>query len=234
MLGRLGLRAIAMSLILTFDLDDTLYLEETYVQSGMRAVAKILSQNFSLDCPVIENRLLEILHHDGRGKVFDTYLRENGLFSKKIITKCINVYRHHHPDISLHPNAIEVISTFKGKKYLVTDGHKIVQQAKINALQIEHFFEKTYLTNRYGIEKSKPSLYCFEKILDRENADWCDLIYVGDNPSKDFVNLNLVGAKTVRVMSGRHKFDGCPAGYDAKFKIKKLVELKKILKGCYE
>jgi putative hydrolase of the HAD superfamily len=223
-----------MSLILAFDLDDTLYPEGTYVESGMRAVAKMLSKNFTLDYRETQMRLLEILEREGRGKIFNTFLEEKRLFSKKILSNCLTVYRNHSPNISLDPDAIEVISKFRGKKYLVTDGHKIVQQSKIDALKIKGFFEKTYLTNRYGIVNAKPSLHCFKRILERENADWRDLIYVGDNPAKDFVNLNLMGSMTVRIMTGRHQFDSCPSGYDAKFKIKKLGELKTVLKGCYE
>jgi putative hydrolase of the HAD superfamily len=223
-----------MSLILVFDLDDTLYPERTYVRSGMQAVAKMLSQNFTLDYRKTEMRLLEILEQVGRGKIFDAFLQENGLLTKKTLSKCINAYRHHSPNISLYPNAVDVLSKFRGKKYLVTDGHKIAQQSKIDSLEIENFFEKIYLTNRYGAINVKPSLYCFERILERENADWGNLIYVGDNPAKDFVNLNLVGSMTIRVLTGRHRFDSCPSGYDAKVKIKKLAELKKVLKEFYE
>lgn len=217
-----------------FDLDDTLYPEETYVLSGMRAVSKMLSQQFSLEQLKTENRLLEILEQEGRGKVFNFFLQEYEIFSKKNLKKCIDAYRHHLPEISLDPDALEVMSTFRGKKYLVTDGHKVVQQAKIDALQIENYFEKAFLTNRYGLVNSKPSLHCFRRILERENVGWGDLIYVGDNPAKDFVNLNVMGSITVRVMTGRHQFDDCPSGYDAKFKIKKLIELKEVFRRYYE
>lgn len=223
-----------MSLILIFDLDDTLYPEETYVFSGMRAVAKMLNENFSLACESTEKRLIEIMKIEGRGKVFDIFLQENGLLTKKIIKKCLHSYRHHSPVITLYPDAIEVMHKFKGRKYLVTDGHKIVQQAKVDALKIAPFFEKTYLTSRYGVVNAKPSLHCFKKILEKESADWKDIIYVGDNPAKDFVNLNLMGSKTVRVMTGRHCMDSCPPGYDAKLKIDELKDLKELFKEYYE
>lgn len=223
-----------MPLILVFDLDDTLYPEAEYVRSGMQAVAKMLNKNFTLNSSETEMRLMEILEEEGRGKIFNTFLQEKGLFSKKILAKCVSAYRYHPPNISLDPDAIEVLSKYKGKKYLVTDGHKIVQQSKIDALRIEAFFEKAYLTNRYGVVNAKPSLHCFKRILEREGADWGDLIYVGDNPAKDFVNLNLMGSTTVRILTGRHRLDSCPSGYDAKLKIKKLSDLKKILKECYE
>lgn len=223
-----------MPLILAFDLDDTLYPEGEYVQSGMQAVARMLSKNFNLHYRETEVCLMEILEREGRGKIFNIFLEQNGLFSKKMLLNCISVYRNHSPNISLYPDAVEVISRFKGKKYLVTDGHKIVQQSKIDALRIEKFFEKTYLTNRYGRVNAKPSLHCFKRILERENADWGDLVYVGDNPAKDFAGLNLMGSTTIRVMTGRHRLDSCPIGYDAKLKIKKLAELKAVFREYYE
>jgi putative hydrolase of the HAD superfamily len=223
-----------MSLILVFDLDDTLYPELTYVLSGMRAVAKMLNENFDLEYHATEIRLLEILESYGRGKVFDIFLHENKLISKKLISKCINTYRNHSPDIFLYPDAIQAICKFKGKKYLVTDGHKIVQQSKIDALKIESLFDKAYITNRYGFVNAKPSLHCFKRILERENSNWSNLIYVGDNPEKDFINLNLMGSMTVRVMTGRHQLDLCPPEYDGKLKIKNLAELKVLFKEYYE
>lgn len=223
-----------MPLILVFDLDDTLYPEKSYVESGMRAVAKMLNKSFSLQFGETLERLLEILEKEGRGRVFDIFLKEKKMYSKRVVSRCVATYRHHVPNINLYPDAIEVMSEFKGKKYLVTDGHKIVQQKKIEALKIEKFFEKTYLTNRYGLVNAKPSLHCFSKILQREKCSWSSIIYVGDNPAKDFVNLNLMGSKTVRVLTGRHRSDNSCLKYDAKQKIQKLSDLKKIFKDSYE
>lgn len=223
-----------MSLILVFDLDDTLYPEHTYVQSGIKSVASFLSKHFFLVNEKTEKRLLEILKTNGRGKVFDIFLQENGIFSKKNLKKCVDTYRHHCPKIYLYPGCLQIISSFEEKKYLVTDGHKVVQKAKVKALRIESIFEKIYLTNLYGKVNAKPSLHCFRKILERENSHWTSLVYIGDNPAKDFVNLNLMGAITVRVLTGRHKFDSCQTGYDAKFIINNLSELSLVLKDFHE
>jgi putative hydrolase of the HAD superfamily len=54
------------------------------------------------------------------------------------------------------------------------------------------------------------------------------MIYIGDNPFKDFFNCNKVGIKTVRVMRGMYKEIKVSKFYDAKIKIKNLSELKKI------
>jgi putative hydrolase of the HAD superfamily len=233
-LDRSESKVTSTPLILVFDLDDTLYPENTYVLSGMRAVAQMLSERYSLEWSSTEMSLINILTREGRGKVFDIFLQKNGMYSKKVVNECINAYRHHFPKILLYPDALDVISNFSGSKYLVTDGHKVVQKIKIDTLGIESLFEKVYITSRYGLTNCKPSLHCFRKILEREKADWSDLIYVGDNPAKDFINLNLMGAITVRVLTGRHQFDSYPLPYDSKIRIKNLTELKGIFKECYE
>jgi putative hydrolase of the HAD superfamily len=56
------------------------------------------------------------------------------------------------------------------------------------------------------------------------------MFYVGDNPAKDFVNLNHLGVHTIRVTTGEHAAVVAKAGYDAKHTISSLNELKIILK----
>mgnify|MGYP001489173069 CR=1 FL=1 len=37
-----------------------------------------------------------------------------------------------------------------------------------------------------------------------ENCNWTDLVYIGDNPLKDFVSLKRVQAKTIRLNRGNY------------------------------
>ena len=55
------------------------------------------------------------------------------------------------------------------------------------------------------------------------------MIYVGDNPFKDFFNCNKVGIKTIRVMRGVYKKIRVSKLYDAKIKINNISELKKFI-----
>ena len=56
------------------------------------------------------------------------------------------------------------------------------------------------------------------------------MIYVGDNPFKDFVNLNKLGVKTVRIMRGPYKDVMSNDQYDAKYHIKNLLQVIKLFK----
>jgi putative hydrolase of the HAD superfamily len=216
-------------MILIFDLDDTLYPEISFVKSGFSEVAKFLNVEFGLNYIDSLDELLEILSSHGRGAVFDIFLRKYNLFSKKLVKRCISKYRLHVPSIQLYTEASEFLETANYKMYLVTDGNKIVQRNKIKALNIRSYFQKILITHEYGIQFSKPSLHCFEIIKRKENCSWTDLIYVADNPTKDFVNLNLVGSTTGRVLSGSYRSLVVPKEFDGKIKVSSLNELNEVL-----
>src|SRR5690606_6105759 len=149
--------------------------------------------------------MLAILEREGRGAVFDRWLASRGEFSRAAVRKCVAAYRHHCPRLKLYPEARDVLARLSSYPlYVVTDGHKVVQSLKARSLGLGAIVRKVYITHRYGVANAKPSLCCFDLIRSRERAEWFDLVHVGDNPSKDFVNLNRVGAHTVRVATGAH------------------------------
>src|SRR5699024_3959766 len=110
--------------------------------------------------------------------------------------------------------------------YVVTDGHKIVQKNKVDALGITELFKKIYITHRFGIKNAKPSIYCFEHIKRKENCRWSDMAYVGDNPKKDFVNLTPLGVRTIRVLTGVYRHVQAQSAYEAKSVIDNLGQLQ--------
>ena len=70
----------------------------------------------------------------GREGVFDDLLREYGIFSKRLVRKCLAVYRGHRPRSPRRPmpgGAWRVSAHYP--KYIVTDGNKLVQANKIKA-----------------------------------------------------------------------------------------------------
>jgi len=211
-------------MILIFDLDDTLYDERTYVNSGLKAVAKYGQAMFGWDAADSYKYMQEVLEREGRGEIFDLWLASNGKISRSLVTECVKVYRHHTPtlQLSLQEKNLLVKLSSKYPLYLVTDGHKVVQQKKIEALDISRFFRKGMITHRYGIHNAKPSIYCFDLIRKMEKCEWKDMVYVGDNPSKDFVNLNPLGVTTVRVKTGTHSKVKAKPGYDAKISIENM------------
>ena len=215
-----------------FDLDDTLYPERAYVQSGFRAVASWGEEQFGWPAYESFECMHKLFMSRGRGRVFDSWLEQKGVQpTRGLVHAAVKVYRHHDPDISLpkvHQALLESLAA-RAPLYLVTDGHKIAQSKKVNALGLASLFTGIYITHRYGRAAAKPSARCFDLIRKRENASWSDIVYIGDNPEKDFVTINQLGGITVRVMTGNHAGDSASLGFDARYCIESLTELESIL-----
>ena len=124
-------------MIIVFDLDDTLYDEITYVRSSLFEVAVYLSGKLQIPKDIIYANLNEVLKKKGRGKVFDIVLNNYDIYSKTEVNKCLSIYRNNNPKIKLFDQAIDCLERFSDfRKYLVTDGNKIVQKKKIEALKV--------------------------------------------------------------------------------------------------
>jgi len=214
-------------MIIVFDLDDTLYPEKTFFDSGVKSVAEYLSVEFKLDKGSLKKDMRKYYVENGRDGLFDFILSKNGLPQKKYVQKCLAIYRKHTPSIKPFSEAIHCLEQLSGyNKYLVTDGNLAVQRNKINTLGIKQYFIKTMPTSQYGLSNAKPSTYCFDLILKLELLEDCSkLVYVGDNPKKDFVNLKSKGYKTIRVLTGAYRDVKPQKKYEAAYLISSLKEL---------
>jgi putative hydrolase of the HAD superfamily len=211
-------------MILIFDLDDTLYKEINFVKSGFHAVDDYFAKEYGL--PSTYKSMLDIFFQDGRGAIFNKLLKEYHIFTKKTLQKCISIYRYHQPNITLDNVARRCLLRFSEyHKYIVTDGNRLVQSSKINALGIKKIFTGIYITRNYGLNKEKPSPYCFQKIKQKENVNPSEIIYIGDNIEKDFVGIKPLGFRTVRIKLGRYKDVILPDEYEAEFVLESLDDL---------
>ncbi|TWI72372.1 putative hydrolase of the HAD superfamily [Desulfobotulus alkaliphilus] len=213
-------------MVLIFDLDDTLYEERTFVLSGLKAVSRFGHDRFGWNPETSFNFMINIFNNYGRGTIFDRWLSYHGTWSKSLVNECIKCYRYHTPNIELNSTAKKILPLLKETPlYLVTDGHKVVQANKVDALGLEAFFKRIMITHRFGLKHAKPSIYCFEKIKASENCSWSDMVYIGDNPAKDFINLNPLGVHTIRVLTGEYSKVIGKSGYEAQYQIQALDEL---------
>jgi putative hydrolase of the HAD superfamily len=212
-------------MVLVFDLDDTLYDEVTFVHSGFRAVAVFLFENYGISIKDSHSFMLEKLNK-GRGRIFDELMLQFGVFSKKNVSKCINIYRSHTPNIGLYVDAAACLERFQSNAiYIVTDGNKLVQKNKLLALGLFNKTKFCFITHRYGVKNAKPSPHCFMKICQREKVEPHEVVYIGDNPHKDFVGIKPLGFKTIRIMRGHFKDAVKPIEFEAHCQIQSLDEL---------
>ncbi len=160
-----------------FDLDDTLYSEKEYVKSGFKAVSDYLGGGFEEKLwQLFENGeaaitvLLEELGRTGEGK------------------ECLEIYRNHKPSIHLYEDAAEMIEKLKSrgiKVGIITDGRPEGQRNKIKALGLE--VDDVIITDELGGSQfRKPCDIAFRIMAARWRMNPAEIVYVGDNPGKDF------------------------------------------------
>ena len=212
--------------VLVFDLDDTLYPELSYVHSGFRAVATFLSPLLGMPAETLAAGMVAEEAAQGRGQIFDNVLRQHGRWSKMLVAACLRTYRQHRPELTLYPDAERCLARFAHwPLYLVTDGHKEVQARKVAALGLAGRVRHAYLTNRYGRHRAKPDPHVFGLICRRENVPPGEVVYVGDNPRKDFVGIKPLGFQTVRILRGNYANVTADAAHEADRRIHSLDEL---------
>jgi putative hydrolase of the HAD superfamily len=213
--------------VVVFDLDDTLYEELSYVQSGFRAVSREMAKVLGAGEKELYDFMWKVLMTHGRGRVFDeTAVRYCGRPLQRIVRRCLSIYRLHKPDIRLLPDAEQALKRLGDTPvYIVTDGNKLVQQRKIEALGLHRLVTGYYITHRFGLRYAKPSPYCFLKIRDRERVPASEIVYVGDNPRKDFIGIKPLGFRTIRIRRGPYRDLVLPDAYEAEAKVDDLTEI---------
>jgi len=218
-------------------MDDTLYEEITFVQSGFRAVAAYLA-GIGITTAAqdeIYDFMWKQLSLNGRGQVFnDALLYFSGEMSDDLVRACIEQYRYHEPNIQLPQSTIQVIESLNQYPlYVVTDGYADTQERKITALGLNQYVKEAIASYREGTDKGKPSPYWFNKIAEIEEVKPEQIVYIGDNPSKDFVGIKPLGFRTIRIQQGPYANHVPSIEHEAEVVIEWISELATALKRLW-
>lgn len=188
-----------------FDLDDTLYPEQTYVRSGFAAVAAFLAPRIRATPASLAVRLAELHARDGRGRLFDTLIAEKGVPDpdRDLALSAVLVYRSHAPVLAPFPDVVQTLDRLRAagvRVGLLSDGLASVQRAKLRALdEVVARLDAIVLTDELGREFWKPSPVPFRVACTILEVAPGDAAYVGNDPRKDFAGARLAGLRTIRV-----------------------------------
>jgi len=184
-------------MLYVLDIDDTLYLERDYVQSGFYAVGRWLAENHNVKN--FFERAWALFKSGSRGNIFDTALENLGVFDKELVGHLVHLYRSHYPDIFLQSDAMEFLRRHKQDDLaIISDGYSSAQWAKIRALNLEQYVDKIIVTDDWGKEFWKPNPRAY--ILAQGGCYPEECVYVADNPLKDFKAPARLGwAPSVRI-----------------------------------
>lgn len=184
-----------------FDLDDTLVSEFAFVKSGFSSVSKYISKILKLNTNIIYHDLI-VLHQVDTKNVFNRIIDKYQASSKIQINELVELYRNHKPKISFYDDVSEALIKLKKFNYklgIITDGYQVTQKNKIAALALEKIIDEIIITDQYGKEFTKPSLLPFELISNRLKVTFDEMIYIGDNPKKDFYISSISKITTVKI-----------------------------------
>jgi len=177
------------TITVVLDLDDTLYSEREYVRSGLSSLAK----SFQRWLPNSGSLMLDdVISHS---KPLDVLFERTDL-PESVKESMLWMYRLHKPDIELYPEAREFIDFCYQNNFelaIITDGRFVSQSLKLDALGLTSI--KSYISEKY--EESKPSEGRFLAV--QRDFPSTQYVYVGDNPTKDFIAPNQLGWITVGI-----------------------------------
>jgi putative hydrolase of the HAD superfamily len=225
--------------LVLFDLDDTLYPETAYVLSGFRAVASYIGATFAVPADHTYQRLCTAFEQGIRGSTFNHVLEELTLpSSPDVIQELVRVYRSHFPAIALYCDAARTLPALQPwyQLGLLTDGDAQGQRLKVEALGITQWIDILLFTDDFGRQHWKPSILVFEQALRLADVEAQDAIYVGDNPSKDFIGARALGITTVRIVRPQsiHGHLQPQPGYEADYEITTLDDLPAICARAFQ
>lgn len=219
-----------------FDLDDTLISEVSYAESGYKAVAHVINKKYALDKDPAQlfNELLDLFNADHKN-VFNRFLKDNGLSDDRdSVMELVKAYREHLPEIDYYDDVRPALKNLKDRNIItgiLSDGYSITQRQKVRALGAENDFDIIILTDELGRDAWKPSPRGFRMIEDRFNLSPDDILYVGDNPQKDFYLSRSAGIRTARIKREKGVYNNESYFEDVKedYIIDSLLDLLRII-----
>ncbi len=196
-----------------FDLDDTLYRELSFVESGFSVVADYLveinTRNESKE--FILSYMLDTFEKKGRGRVFNDALKWLNLDVDKYLSTLIYLYRNHIPskiELDFEMKVlVDMLISNKIKLGIITDGTYVTQKNKTDVLLRGIPYSCIIHTDTLGQQGWKPSSEPFKIVMNLLNTHPKDSVYVGDNPVKDFIGARIIGMKTIWWNPENMKYD---------------------------
>lgn len=186
-----------------FDLDDTLYLERDYVKSGFRAVAETAVKGTNVSADDAFASLWNEFTAGVRGSSFDALLELYPELAQNIdVTVLVKRYREHAPDISYLPEIEPLLAELQSLNVplaVISDGPLVSQAAKAEALGVSRYADPVVLTDAWGQNFWKPHVRAFEHVAEAFGLPHEKLVYIGDNPIKDFHAPTALSWRSVRL-----------------------------------
>ncbi len=184
-----------------FDLDDTLYPERAFVLSGFEAVAGWIEAELGLPKVTTARELTDFFSGGVRGDTFDRWLILHNLPIGSYRERMVEVYRRHKPRLAPYPDVVPALQRLR-KSFrlgLATEGPAKVQHAKLDALGLRSLLQRVVILGEGDRSRWKPEPWPLERLAEALGVATIEMVYVGDNPHKDFLAARRAGMTSVRI-----------------------------------
>jgi putative hydrolase of the HAD superfamily len=211
-----------------FDLDDTLISERKYIESGYQYISTLLSDRYKMNENEIYQLLFELLNESPKN-VFNRFFDNFSIpYTRDTIIDLVEQFRSHKPNISFFDDVIPCLNFLEKQNVklgIITDGYSTAQRQKLNAVNAFDYFNEIIITDDLGREYWKPHSKPFELIKEKLNVRFEEMVYVGDNPEKDFYIGEILPIRTVRLnREGIYKDKSYFKNIKESFKLNNLIE----------
>ena len=185
-----------------FDLDDTLYERDQFVQSGFAAVADELERRYNLPAPWILATLRRARVRGHAGRELQALCADHGL-PESLIPELVEIIRRHEPALTLGSVSAAVIAQLRADGWrvaILTNGFPVTQRAKVEALGLEARVDAVLYAEEHA-PGGKPSRAAFEAALAAVGVPAARAVFVGDDLVRDIEGGRSAGLFTIRVVT---------------------------------
>lgn len=186
-----------------FDLDDTLYPREQFVQSGFAAASEFLAQMYGMPA-AWTLATLRRAHVAGRcGAEFQALCADHGV-SGDVVPALIDVFRAHRPRLDLAGGAADMLARLRADGWrlaILTNGLPSTQRSKVDALALRARVDHVVYAEEHAAG-GKPARAVFDEALARLGTAPGRSVFVGDDLARDIRGARQAGLRTIRLSAG--------------------------------
>ncbi len=190
-----------------FDLDDTIYLQQDWLDGAWAAVAAAAGRQ-GLNPGAVRRALFEVAGQGSdQGRIIDRALAKVPRGPGIEMAALVAAFHGHRPaSVDCFPGAREALACLRERVSiaLVTDGNVGVQLAKLNALGLTDAFDAVITSDSLGRQYRKPNPAPFIQALEVLAVPAGRAVMVGDRPGKDTAGAIAAGIRCVRVLTGEY------------------------------
>jgi putative hydrolase of the HAD superfamily len=199
-----------------FDLDDTLYPYDTFVDSGFRAVSQYVSTVSDARASDVADFLRTLRQGADRGREFQVLCRAYGL-APSVVPTLVEVFRCHLPAVQLATGAATTLQALRAGGWglaVLTNGHVAIQRRKVRALGVEALVDCVVYAEDHAAG-GKPAPEAFEAVVARLRVSPSRAVMVGNDLEADISGAARAGLHAIHLRPSSQEFTGHPGAVGA-------------------